>query len=67
MHRFWVGEATWERWRLESLAEALLHINLLDLRAIQVFMDNTTAMWYCNKQGEVGLWTLCQEALRLWT
>ena len=29
--------------------------------------DNTTAMWYCNKQGGVGSWTLCQEALRLWT
>ena len=61
--------------------ESLLHINLLVLRVIplalkaflpsikgklvQVFMDNTTAMWYCNKQGGVGLWTLCQEALRL--
>ena len=46
--------------------ETLLHINLLELQAIclalkpfllsikgslvQVLMDNTTAMWYCNKQ-----------------
>ncbi|KAJ1198714.1 hypothetical protein NDU88_002553 [Pleurodeles waltl] len=64
-------------------AESGLHINLLELRAIrlalkaflpvvkgkvvQVFTDNTTAMWYCNNQGGVGSWTLCQEALRLWT
>ncbi|KAJ1093251.1 hypothetical protein NDU88_006356 [Pleurodeles waltl] len=66
-----------------SPAESGLHINLLALRAIwlalkaflpvvkgkvvQVFTDNTTAMWYWNKQGGVGSWTLCQEALRLWT
>ena len=34
---------------------------------VQVIKDNTTAMWYCNKQGEVGIWTLCVEALRLLT
>ncbi|XP_078497067.1 uncharacterized protein LOC144753171 [Lissotriton helveticus] len=67
---------------LWSPAEARLHINLLELRAIrlalkaflpsvrgsvvQVFTDNTTAMWYCNKQGGVGSWILCQEALCLW-
>ncbi|KAJ1202911.1 hypothetical protein NDU88_006706 [Pleurodeles waltl] len=66
-----------------SPVESGLHINLLELRVIrlalkaflpvvkgkvvQVFTDNTTAMWYCNKQGGVGSWTLCQEALRLWT
>ncbi|KAJ1138196.1 hypothetical protein NDU88_004587 [Pleurodeles waltl] len=68
---------------LWSLAESGLHINLLELRAIrlvlkaflhslkgkvvQVFTDNSTAMWYSNKQGGVGSWTLCQEALRHWT
>ena len=31
-----------------------------------MFTDNTTDMWYCNKQGGVGSWPLCQEALRLW-
>ena len=59
------------------------HINLLELpaihlalqaflpsikgRLVQVLMDNTTAMWYCNKQGRVGPDVLCQEALQLWT
>ena len=68
---------------LWSPAETVLHINLLDLRVIhlalkaflpsikgklvQVFTNNTIAMWYCNKQGRVGLWTLCQEAWCLWT
>lgn len=66
-----------------SAAESRLHINFLDLKAIrltlnaflpsikgklvQVFMNNTTAMWYYNKQGGLGSWTLCQEALSLWT
>ena len=57
---------------LWSPAETLLHINLLALKAflppingrlVQVFTDHTTAIWYCNKQGDVGSWTLCQEAL----
>ena len=30
---------------------------------VQVLMDNTTALCYCNKQGRVGSWVLCQEAL----
>ena len=63
--------------------EAWLYSNLMDLliirlplkaflptirgRLVQVLTDNTTAMWYCNKQGRVGLWTLCQETLHLWT
>ena len=58
-----------------------LHTNLLELqdirlalkaflpsirvRLVQVLTDNTTTMWYCNKQGGVGSWVLCQEALRL--
>ena len=29
-----------------------------------MFTDNTTAIWYCNKQGGVGFWTLW--ALHLW-
>lgn len=68
---------------LWSQTEAKLHINLLVLcvirlalkaflpslkgRLVQVFTDNATAIWYCKKQGGVGLWTLCQEALHLWT
>ena len=64
------------------LAESQLHINLLERRAIrlalkallpsikgrlvQVFIDNTTAMWYYNKKGRVGSWTLCQEDMLLW-
>ena len=60
---------------LWSVAETRLHINLLELRAIhfglmaflpcvkgrlvQVLMDNTTAMWYCNKQGRVWSWVMC--------
>ena len=67
---------------LWSPAESQLHINLLELRAIrlalkaflrslqgrlvQEFTDNTTAMWYSNKQGGMGTWTLCREAVRLW-
>ena len=62
--------------------EACLHINLLELGAIrlalkaflptikgervQVLTGNMTTMWYCKKQGDVGSWTLCQEALCLW-
>ena len=33
---------------------------------MQVSTDNATAMRYYNKQGGVGSWALCQEALRLW-
>ena len=67
---------------LWSPAESPLHINILELRAIrlalkafllslrgrlvQVFTNSTTTIRYCNKQGDVGSWTLCQEALRLW-
>ena len=66
-----------------SPVESELYINLFELRAIclalkaflpsfkgrlvHVFTDPTTAMRYCNKQGRVGSWTLCQEALCLWT
>ncbi|KAJ1149391.1 hypothetical protein NDU88_002201 [Pleurodeles waltl] len=66
-----------------SPVEQRFHINLLELRAIrlalkaflpslrsqsvQVLMDNTTAMWYINKQGGVGSYLLCREALRLWS
>ena len=28
-------------------------------RLVQVLTDNTTAMWYCNKQGKLGPWVLC--------
>ncbi|XP_078520251.1 uncharacterized protein LOC144785006 [Lissotriton helveticus] len=68
---------------LWSPEERLLHINLLELRVIrlalkaflpslrgqsvQVLTDNTTAMWYINKQGGVGSQCLCREALRLWS
>ena len=81
MHPFRAEEV--EIRSLWSPAESQLHINLLKLRTlllalkaflpsikgrlVQVFVDNTTAIWYCNKQGRVGSWTLCQEALRLWT
>lgn len=34
---------------------------------VPVLTDNTTAMWYINKQGGVGLYLLCREALRLWS
>ena len=34
---------------------------------MQVFTDSTTAVWYCNKQGGMWLWTLCQEGLSLCT
>ncbi|KAJ1187211.1 hypothetical protein NDU88_003990 [Pleurodeles waltl] len=60
-----------------------IHINLLELRAVrlslkaflaslrgqsvQVLTDNTTAKWYINKQGGVGSYLLCREALRLWS
>ncbi|KAJ1176911.1 hypothetical protein NDU88_002178 [Pleurodeles waltl] len=68
---------------LWSPAEQMLHINLLELRAVrlalkaflpslrgqsvQILTDNTTAMWYINKQGGVGSYLLCREALRLWS
>ncbi|KAJ1125086.1 hypothetical protein NDU88_003524 [Pleurodeles waltl] len=68
---------------LWSPVEQMFHINLLELRAIrlalkaflpslrgqsvQVLTDNTTAMWYINKQGGVGSYLLCREALRLWS
>ncbi|KAJ1162117.1 hypothetical protein NDU88_002595 [Pleurodeles waltl] len=64
-------------------AEPGLHINLQEHQAIrlalkaflpslkgkvvQVFTDNTTTMWYSNKEREVGSLTICQEELRLWT
>ncbi|KAJ1135528.1 hypothetical protein NDU88_001967 [Pleurodeles waltl] len=67
------------RW---SPVEQMLHINLLELRAVrlalkaflpslrgqsvQILTDNTTTMWYINKQGGVGSYLLCREALRLW-
>ncbi|KAJ1083735.1 hypothetical protein NDU88_003890 [Pleurodeles waltl] len=43
--------------------------NLPSLRgqSVQVLTDNTTAMWYINKQGGVGSDLLCREALRLWS
>ncbi|KAJ1165465.1 hypothetical protein NDU88_005893 [Pleurodeles waltl] len=63
--------------------EQRFHINLLELRAVrlalkaflpsirgqsvQILTDNTTAMWYINKQGGVGSYLLCREALRLWS
>ncbi|KAJ1184897.1 hypothetical protein NDU88_001694 [Pleurodeles waltl] len=66
-----------------SPGEQRLHINLLELRAIrlalkaflpslrgrsvQVLTNNTTAMWYINKQGGVWSYLLCREALRLWS
>ena len=70
------GAESRELW---SPVEFLLHINLLELndllgtkslssikgRLLQVFTDNTTAMWYCNKQGRVGSWTLCSTSLEL--
>ena len=61
--------------------ESLLHINLLELRAIRLVLKaflpsihqrlvqvltDTTAMWHCNKLRRMGSWLLCQEALRLW-
>ncbi|KAJ1094268.1 hypothetical protein NDU88_007346 [Pleurodeles waltl] len=68
---------------LWSPVERMFHINLLKLRAVrlahkaflpslrglsvQVLTDNTTAMWYINKQGGVGSYLLCREALRLWS
>ncbi|KAJ1131499.1 hypothetical protein NDU88_009835 [Pleurodeles waltl] len=68
---------------LWSPEEQMFHINLLELRAVrlalkaflpslrgqsvQVLMDNTTTMWYINKQGGVGSYLLCREALRLWS
>ncbi|KAJ1112338.1 hypothetical protein NDU88_000606 [Pleurodeles waltl] len=68
---------------LWSPEEQRFHINLLELRAVrlalkaflpslrgqsvQVLTDNTTTMWYINKQGGVGSYLLCREALRLWS
>ena len=68
---------------LWSATEAQLHIqssraesNLLGTKSFPTLHQREagtgihgqhTAMWYCNKQGRMGLWTLCQEALRLWT
>ncbi|KAJ1095605.1 hypothetical protein NDU88_000764 [Pleurodeles waltl] len=68
---------------LWSPEEQMFHINLLELRAVrlalkaflpslrgqsvQVLTDNTTTMWYINKQGGVGSYLLCREALRLWS
>ncbi|KAJ1152752.1 hypothetical protein NDU88_005527 [Pleurodeles waltl] len=68
---------------LWSPEEQIFHINLLELRAVrlalkaflpslrgqsvQVLTDNTTTMWYINKQGGVGSYLLCREALRLWS
>ncbi|KAJ1202338.1 hypothetical protein NDU88_006138 [Pleurodeles waltl] len=64
---------------LWSPEEQMFHINLLELRAVrlalkaflpslrgqsvQVLTDNTTTMWYINKQGGVGSYLLCREAL----
>ncbi|KAJ1168845.1 hypothetical protein NDU88_000758 [Pleurodeles waltl] len=64
---------------LWSPEEQIFHINLLELRAVrlalkaflpslrgqsvQVLTDNTTTMWYINKQGGVGSYLLCREAL----
>lgn len=64
------------------MAEAQLHINLLELRGIhvalkdflpsikrrlvQVLMDNTIAISSYNNKGGVGSWNLCLEALWLW-
>lgn len=63
-------------------SELLLHINIRELRAIHlacqaflphlrghcvaVLTDNTTAMFYLNKQGGAQSLPLCQEALLLW-
>ncbi|KAJ1124818.1 hypothetical protein NDU88_003267 [Pleurodeles waltl] len=68
---------------LWSPEEQMFHINLLELwavrlalkaflpslrgQSVQVLSDNTTAMWYINKQGGVGSYLLCREALRLWS
>ncbi|KAJ1086510.1 hypothetical protein NDU88_006626 [Pleurodeles waltl] len=68
---------------LWSPVEQRFHINLLELRevrlalkaflpsirgqSVQILTDNTTAMWYINKQGGVGSYILCREALRLWS
>ncbi|KAJ1196926.1 hypothetical protein NDU88_000789 [Pleurodeles waltl] len=64
---------------LWSPVEQRFHINLLELQAVrlalkaflpsicgqsvQVLTDNTTAMLYINKQGGVGSYLLCREAL----
>ncbi|KAJ1173709.1 hypothetical protein NDU88_005535 [Pleurodeles waltl] len=68
------------RW---SPVEQRFHINLLERQAIrlalkaflpslrgqsgQILTDNMTVMWYINKQGGVGSYLLCREALRLWS
>nr|XP_042698655.1 leucine-rich repeat and calponin homology domain-containing protein 1 isoform X6 [Chrysemys picta bellii] len=67
---------------LWSREEKLLHINLKELRAVRltcqtfhatieghsmsVLTDNTTAMFYINKQGGSQSSPLCHEALLLW-
>ena len=82
MHCFWVSGGKLGEVEIRGLwspVEALLHINLLELRAIrlalkaflpsikgrlvQVFTDTTT-MWYCNKQSRVWSGSV---ALCLWT
>uniref|UniRef100_A0A8C3H6Y3 RB1 inducible coiled-coil 1 n=1 Tax=Chrysemys picta bellii TaxID=8478 RepID=A0A8C3H6Y3_CHRPI len=66
-------------WTASQLA---LHINVRDLMAVRlayqaflgllhsrcvlVLTDNTTAMFYINKQGGARASPLCQEAIRLW-
>ncbi|XP_065418201.1 uncharacterized protein LOC135974397 isoform X2 [Chrysemys picta bellii] len=67
---------------LWSREDRLLHINLKELRAVRlacqtfhttieghsvaVLTDNTTAMFYINKQGGSRSSPLCREALQLW-
>ncbi|XP_054834143.1 BTB/POZ domain-containing protein 9 isoform X1 [Eublepharis macularius] len=36
-------------------------------KSVQVLTDNTTAMFYVNKQGGTASATLCTEAMKLWT
>ncbi|XP_050825375.1 uncharacterized protein LOC127058925 [Gopherus flavomarginatus] len=67
---------------LWSQEEVGLHINMRELRAVRlacqtfchqlqgrcvaVFTDNTTTMYYINKQGGIRSSPLCHEAMRLW-